>query len=65
MEFDPGDVVQVDFGAGPLIADTRTGELRTAWVFVMTLAWSRHMYAEFIYLGSKHCHMAIVPSSSV
>jgi transposase len=40
MEFDPGDAVQVDFGSGPL---------RKTWVFVMTLAWSRHMYAEFIW----------------
>lgn len=49
MEFDPGDAVQVDFGAGPLMVDTRTGELRKTWVFVMTLAWSRHMYGEFIW----------------
>lgn len=49
MEFDPGDAVQVDFGSGPLMVDTRTGELRKTWVFVMTLAWSRHMYGEFIW----------------
>lgn len=48
MEFAPGDAAQVDFGAGPLIVDTRTGELRKSWIFVMTLAWSRHIYAEFI-----------------
>jgi len=48
MEFTPGDAAQVDFGAGPLIVDTRTGELRKSWIFVMTLAWSRHIYAEFI-----------------
>jgi transposase len=49
MEFDPGDAAQVDFGAGPLIVDTRTGEMRKTWVFIMTLAWSRHIYAEFIW----------------
>ncbi len=49
MEFDPADAVQVDFGAGPLIVDTQTGELRKTWIFVMTLAWSRHMYAQFIW----------------
>ena len=48
IEFAPGDAAQVDFGAGPLIVDTRTGELRKSWIFVMTLAWSRHIYAEFI-----------------
>lgn len=48
IEFVPGDAAQVDFGAGPLIVDTRTGELRKSWIFVMTLAWSRHIYAEFI-----------------
>ncbi len=48
MEFTAGDTAQVDFGAGPLIVDTETGELRKSWIFVMTLAWSRHIYAEFI-----------------
>lgn len=49
MEFEPADAVQVDFGAGPQIVDTHTGELRKTWIFVMTLAWSRHMYAEIIW----------------
>jgi hypothetical protein len=49
MEFAPGDAAQVDFGAGPLIVDTRTGEVRKTWIFIMTLAWSRHIYAEFIW----------------
>ena len=49
MEFEPGDATQVDFGAGPLIVDTRTGEMRKTWIFIMTMAWSRHMYAEFIW----------------
>ncbi len=48
MDFPPGDASQVDFGAGPRIVDTDTGEIRKTWIFVMTLAWSRHMYAEFI-----------------
>lgn len=60
MEFDPGDAVQVDFGSGPLIVDTRTGELCKTWIFVMTLAWSRHMYAEVIWNQSTDtwlsCH---------
>ncbi len=49
MEFAPGDAAQVDFGAGPRMIDIHTGELRKSWIFVMTLAWSRHMYAEFIW----------------
>lgn len=49
MEFAVGDASQVDFGAGPLIVDTQTGELRKTWIFIMTLAWSHHMYAEFIW----------------
>ena len=48
IEFAPADAAQVDFGAGPLIVEPRTGELRKSWIFVMTLAWSRHIYAEFI-----------------
>ena len=49
MEFAPGDAAQVDFGAGPRMIDIHTGELKKTWIFVMTLAWSRHMYAEFIW----------------
>ncbi len=48
LEFDPGDVAQIDFGQGPLIADATTGEPRKTWFFVMVLAWSRHMYAELV-----------------
>lgn len=49
MEFEPGDSAQVDFGAGPKLVDETTGEIRKSWIFVMTLSWSRHMYAEFIW----------------
>lgn len=48
LDFAPGEAAQVDFGAGPLIADERTGELLKTWVFVMTLCHSRHQYAELI-----------------
>ena len=48
LEFEPGDVAQVDFGAGPLITDVHTGEVFKTWVFVMVLAWSRHQYAELV-----------------
>ncbi len=48
LDFAPGAAAQVDFGAGPEIADVRTGELRKSWVFVMTLCYSRHQYAQFV-----------------
>jgi transposase len=48
LDFAPGEAAQVDFGAGPLIVDARTGELQKSWVFVMTLCHSRHQYAELI-----------------
>ncbi len=49
LEFKPGECAQVDFGAGPLIVDATTGEIRKTWIFVMVLAWSRHMYAEIVW----------------
>jgi len=49
LDFAPGEAAQVDFGAGPRILDTSTGELRKTWVFVMTLCFSRHQYAEVVW----------------
>ena len=48
LNFDPGDVAQVDFGRGPTIEDVFTQQTITMWVFVMALAWSRHQYAEIV-----------------
>ena len=48
LDFEPGEVAQVDFGAGPVITDVHTGETFKTWVFVMVLAWSRHQYAELV-----------------
>ena len=48
LDFAPGDAVQVDFGKGPNIIDVFTGEILKTWVFVMTLCFSRHMYAEIV-----------------
>ena len=48
LDFEPGEAAQVDFGSGPLLLDTRTGQTGRSWVFVMTLCWSRHQYAEFV-----------------
>ena len=49
METKPGEEAQVDFGYGGLMIDPATGKLRKAWAFVMTLAWSRHQYVEFVW----------------
>jgi transposase len=48
LDFEPGDAAQVDFGQGPTIVDVGTGEVIKTWIFVMTLAWSRHQYAEVV-----------------
>jgi len=48
LDFEPGDTAQVDFGRGPEITDVYTGEIISTWIFVMILAWSRHMYAEMV-----------------
>lgn len=48
LEFEPGEVGQVDFGKGPCITDVYTGEVIDTWIFCMVLAWSRHMYAELV-----------------
>ena len=48
LDFDPAEAAQVDFGAAPTITDVHTGEVFKTWVFVMTLCWSRHQYAEVV-----------------
>ncbi len=46
--FKPGEAVQIDFGQGPKIFDENTGKEVGSWIFVMTLCYSRHQYAEII-----------------
>ncbi len=48
LDFAPGEAAQVDFGSGPVVIDTRTGEELKTWFFLMTLCWSRHQYAEIV-----------------
>lgn len=48
LDFAPGEAAQVDFGAGPVLVDQRTGEEIKTWFFLMTLCWSRHQYAEIV-----------------
>ena len=48
LDFDPGEMAQVDFGSGPKIIDKVTGEQFPTWFFVMTMAFSRHQYVEVV-----------------
>jgi transposase len=45
----PGEEAQVDFGSAGKFLDPRSGRLRVAYVFVMTLSYSRHQYAELVF----------------
>jgi transposase len=45
----PGEVAQVDFGYAGKRYDPEQGVLRKCWVFVMTLGFSRHMYADLVF----------------
>jgi transposase len=45
----PGQEMQVDFTNAGQLFDPHTGRLRPAYVFVATLSYSRHQYAEFIF----------------
>lgn len=49
LSFLPGEAVQVDFGSGPKLPDPVTGKPTATWIFVMTLCWSRHQYAEVVW----------------
>ena len=48
LEWAAGEAAQVDFGAGPLLVHP-DGQVRRTWAFVMTLAFSRHQYVEFVW----------------
>ena len=46
---EPGEEAQVDFGSVGTLLDPQEDRLRTAYVFVMTLCFSRHEYAELVF----------------
>jgi transposase len=48
LDFAPAEAAQVDFGKGPTIIDAFSGHEIKTWIFVMTLCFSRHMYAEIV-----------------
>lgn len=45
----PGEEAQVDFGSAGSFLDPGSGRLRTAYVFVLTLSYSRHQYDELVF----------------
>jgi len=45
----PGEEAQVDFGPVGRLVDPATDRLRPAYVFVATLSYSRHQYAELVF----------------
>jgi transposase len=45
----PGEEAQVDFGSAGQLFDPASGRMRTAYLFVATLSFSRHQYAEFVF----------------
>jgi transposase len=49
VETDPGEVAQVDFGFVGKLYSPNEGILRKAWVFVMVLAFSRHMFCKVVF----------------
>jgi transposase len=49
VETGPGEVAQIDFGYAGRLLCPETHVLRHAWVFVMVLGYSRHMFAEVVF----------------
>jgi transposase len=46
---EPGEEMQVDFGSIGQVYDPGKGKMRKAYVFVTTLCYSRHQYAEIVF----------------
>lgn len=49
VETAAGEVAQVDFAYAGLRYDPARGILRKTWLFVMTLAFSRHMFTDLVF----------------
>jgi transposase len=49
VETAAGEQAQVDFGYAGKRYDPQRGVLRKCWVFIMTLSYSRHMYADLVF----------------
>ncbi len=49
VETEPGEEGQVDFGYAGKMWDPVTSRVRKAWLFVMTLGYSRHQFVMFVF----------------
>lgn len=49
VETGPGEVAQVDFGYVGRIYDSRVGQRRKTWAFVMTLGFSRRQFVHLVH----------------
>lgn len=49
VETPAGEVAQVDFGYAGKLYDPKEGRFRRAWVFVMVLGYSRHMFTRIVF----------------
>jgi len=49
VETEPGQEAQVDFGYAGYLYDPQAGVPRKAWVFVMTLGYSRHQFSRIVF----------------
>ena len=49
VETAPGEIAQVDFAYAGLRYDRTRGIQRKSWVFLMTLGFSRHQFAELVF----------------
>ena len=49
VETPAGEVGQVDFGYVGRLFDPEAGRLRKAWVFLLVLGFSRHMFAQVVF----------------
>jgi transposase len=54
-----GEVAQVDFTELGRLFDPETGKLRKAWIFLMVLGYSRHMYARAVFDQSTATWLAL------
>jgi transposase len=61
VETPAGEVAQIDFGYVGEVVDPTTGAARRAWVFVMVLGYSRHLFARVVFDQSEKtwldCHV--------
>lgn len=48
LDFEVAKCAQVDFGQGPPLTAPGVSVPFKTWIFVMTLAWSRHQYCEIV-----------------